>query len=167
MRKILVKPYLCLLLACFGPATAHAQISDSDTVNVLEAFFAALSVENYGNGDLEALVTDDFIIFEMGQRFTLPEFKAFLASASYSTWKSTRWSISNYTVTSSAATAHIFYQNDGVFVFPNENDPTQLTKQENMWLESALVVEKDGTLKLKFLQSENVSRVESKVDAVD
>jgi len=62
--------FVCLLLTNLWAVVAHAEISEKDTITTLESFFSALSVENYGNGDLEKIVTDDFVIFEMGQRFT-------------------------------------------------------------------------------------------------
>jgi hypothetical protein len=158
---------VCLLLTNLWAVVAHAEISEKDTITTLESFFSALSVENYGNGDLEKIVTDDFVIFEMGQRFTLPEFKEFLASANYTDWVSTRWVLSNHTITSAKESSHIFYQNDGVFIFPSAGDPEKLSKQQNMWLESALVVKEGEILKLKFLQSENVTRVETDLDDVD
>ena len=167
MRQTLIKFCLYWLLALVGSLAAQAQISEIETVRTLEAFFSALSVENYGNGDLETIVTDDFIIFEMGQRFTLEEFQGFLASANYTSWVSTRWSISHYTITSSDESSHIFYQNDGVFVFPSANEPKKLAQQENMWLESALILREDGVLKLKFLQSENVFRADTIPDTPD
>jgi hypothetical protein len=159
--------FVCLLLTNLWAVVAHAEISEKDTITTLESFFSALSVENYGNGDLEKIVTDDFVIFEMGQRFTLPEFKEFLASANYTDWVSTRWVLSNHTITSAQESSHIFYQNDGVFIFPSAGDPEKLSKQQNMWLESALVVKEGEILKLKFLQSENVTRVETDLDDVD
>ena len=158
---------VCLLLTNFWSAVVHAEISEKDTVKTLESFFSALSVENYGNGDLDNIVTDDFVIFEMGQRFTLPQFKEFLASANYTDWVSTRWVLSNHTVTSGQESAHIFYQNDGVFIFPSASDPEKLSRQQNVWLESALVVKEGEILKLKFLQSENVTRVDTNLDDVD
>lgn len=166
--KLTFSPLLvCLLLTNFCAGVVHAEISEKDTVKTLESFFSALSVENYGNGDLENIVTDDFVIFEMGQRFTLPQFKEFLAAANYTDWVSTNWILSNHTVTSGQETAHIFYQNDGVFIFPSTGDPEKLSKQQNKWLESALVVKEGEILKLKFLQSENVTRVETNLYDVD
>ena len=167
MRLPLSQLFVCLLLTNLWAVVAHAEISEKDTITTLESFFSALSVENYGNGDLEKIVTDDFVIFEMGQRFTLPEFKEFLASANYTDWVSTRWALSNHTITSAQESSHIFYQNDGVFIFPSAGDPEKLSKQQNMWLESALVVKEGEILKLKFLQSENVTRVETDLDDVD
>ena len=167
MRLPFSRLFVCLLLTNLWAVVAHAEISEKDTITTLESFFSALSVENYGNGDLEKIVTDDFVIFEMGQRFTLPEFKEFLASANYTDWVSTRWVLSNHTITSAQESSHIFYQNDGVFIFPSAGDPEKLSKQQNMWLESALVVKEGEILKLKFLQSENVTRVETDLDDVD
>lgn len=167
VRRTLLSPCIYLLLALYGSVTAKAQVSEAETLSTLEAFFSALSVENYGNDDLETIVTDDFTIFEMGQRFTLKEFKEFLASANYANWVSTNWSISNYTISSSNDSAHIFYQNDGIFVFPSDDMPKKLTQQKNMWLESALIVREDGVLKLRFLQSENVYRVDTILDGLD
>ena len=167
MRLPFSQLFVCLLLTNLWAVVAHAEISEKDTITTLESFFSALSVENYGNGDLEKIVTDDFVIFEMGQRFTLPEFKEFLASANYTDWVSTRWVLSNHTITSAQESSHIFYQNDGVFIFPSTSDPEKLSKQQNMWLESALVVKEGEILKLKFLQSENVTRVETDLDDVD
>ena len=115
MRRALLSPCIFLLLALFGSVTAKAQVSEVETLGTLEAFFSALSVENYGNGDLETIITDDFIIFEMGQRFTLKEFKEFLASANYANWLSTKWSISNYTITSSNDSARrVIRRSNGV-----------------------------------------------------
>ena len=44
--------FYTLLLALFGLVTAKAQVSEVEALGTLEAFFSALSVENYGNGDL-------------------------------------------------------------------------------------------------------------------
>ena len=57
MRRALLSPCICLLLALVA---AKAQVSEVETLGTLEAFFSALSVENYGNGDLETTITDDF-----------------------------------------------------------------------------------------------------------
>ena len=140
---------------------ANADVSDTPALDALNKFFDALSIDNYENGALENQVTDDFIIFEMGQRFTLAQFKTFLASANYKDWKSTQWTISDATVTSVNGMTHISYKNTGVFVFPSQDSSTRLTEQRNIWLESALLVVDGEQLKLKFLQSENIFREEN------
>ena len=163
MKNTLTK-FLIVILASvtsFFSSIANADVSDTPALDALNKFFDALSVDNYGNGALEKQVTDDFIIFEMGQRFTLAQFKTFLASANYKDWKSTHWTISDETVTSVNGMTHISYKNTGVFVLPSQDSSTGFTEQRNIWLESALLVVDGEQLKLKFLQSENIFREET------
>ena len=89
------------------------------------------------------------------------QFKTFLASANYKNWKSTKWTISDATVTSVNGMTHMSYKNTGVFVFPSQDSSAKLTEQRNIWLESALLVVDGEQLKLKFLQSENIFREET------
>jgi hypothetical protein len=135
-----------------------AEESPQEAIDALRSFFDALGVDRYGDGSLEKVVTDDFVIFEMGQEFTLDEFKRFLESANYSDWVSTQWQLSNHSVWADENAAHIHYHNTGVFVYPDSNQSAQLTQQDNFWLESAFFVREEGQLRLKFLQSENVYR---------
>lgn len=163
MKNTLTKFLIVILasLTSWLPSIANADASDTAALDALNKFFDALSVDNYESGALENQVTDDFIIFEMGQRFTLAQFKTFLASANYENWKSTQWTISDATVTSGNGMTHISYKNTGVFVFPSKDSSTKLTEQRNIWLESALLVVDGEQLKLKFLQSENIFRKET------
>ncbi|MDB2380323.1 hypothetical protein N9W12_05530 [Luminiphilus sp.] len=126
-----------------------AEERSQEAIDALRSFFDALGVDRYGDGSLEKVVTDDFVIFEMGQEFTLDEFKRFLESANYSEWVSTQWQLSNHSVWADENAAHIHY---------HLNQSAQLTQQDNFWLESAFFVREEGQLKLKFLQSENVYR---------
>ena len=163
MKNTLTK-FLIVILASLTSSLSsitNADVSDTPGLDALNKFFDALSVDNYESGALENQVTDDFIIFEMGQRFTLAQFKTFLASANYENWKSTQWTISDATVTSVNGMTHISYKNTGVFVFPSQDSSTKLTEQRNIWLESALLVVDGEQLKLKFLQSENIFRKET------
>ena len=163
MKNTLTKFLIVILasLTSWLPSIANADASDTAALDALNKFFDALSVDNYESGALENQVTDDFTIFEMGQRFTLAQFKTFLASANYENWKSTQWTISDATVTSVNGMTHISYKNTGVFVFPSQDSSTKLTEQRNIWLESALLVVDGEQLKLKFLQSENIFRKET------
>lgn len=162
MQNTLTKFVIVILasLTSSFSSIVSADVSDTPALDALNKFFDALSIDNYESGALKNQVTDDFIIFEMGQRFTLAQFKIFLASANYENWKSTQWTISDATVTSVNGMTHISYKNTGVFVFPSQDLPTRLTEQRNIWLESALLVVDGEQLKLKFLQSENIFREE-------
>ena len=162
MKNTLTK-FLIVILASLTSSLSSItnQMYQKPALDALNKFFDALSVDNYQSGAVENQVTDDFIIFEMGQRFTLAQFKTFLASANYKNWKSTQWTISDATVTSVNGMTHISYKNTGVFVFPSQDSSTKLTEQRNIWLESALLVVDGEQLKLKFLQSENIFRKET------
>ena len=58
----------------------------------------------------------------------------------------------------SGSSAHVSYVNTGEFVYPDPDNPGQALRERNVWLESAYLVLEEGRLKLKFLQSDNVSR---------
>lgn len=167
MRHFLSKtsPWLVALTLVISSLTTSADDSEGTAIRALDNFFDALSIENYGDGSLERSVSEDFLIFEMGQRFTLDQFKSFLASADYANWKSTQWTLSDTTVTSVNGMTHVSYKNTGVFVFPSPDSPTTLIEQRNIWLESALLVIEGGEVKMKFLQSENIFREEIALDA--
>jgi hypothetical protein len=61
-------------------------------------------------------------------------------------------------VSLSGSSAHVSYVNTGEFVYPDPDSPGQALLEHNVWLESAYLVLEEGRLKLKFLQSDNVSR---------
>jgi len=95
----------------------------------------------------------------MGQAFSWDDFAAFLAEASYDTWVSTEWRLSEARVSLTEGAAHISYVNRGEFVYPDPDNPGQQLKESNMWLESVYLINEEGQFRIKFLQSDNVSRV--------
>ncbi|GIR82506.1 MAG: hypothetical protein CM15mP84_02540 [Cellvibrionales bacterium] len=66
---------------------------------------------------MDEWITDDFLIFEMGEVFTWASFQAFLAGAGYADWISTDWQFSEYRVSVSGQAAHISYVNEGGFIY--------------------------------------------------
>ncbi len=152
---------LVLLMSLVLTSAARAeQMTAGDTpMATLLGFFDALSVENYPHSNMQDWVTDDFLIFEMGQAFSWDDFAAFLAEASYDTWVSTEWRLSEARVSLTEGAAHISYVNRGEFVYPDPDNPGQQLKESNMWLESVYLINEEGQFRIKFLQSGNVSRV--------
>jgi hypothetical protein len=146
---------LCLLV--YQPKAQEA-LSEDAAMAALEGFFNALSVENYPNPGIKNWITEDFLIFEMGKSFSWERFQAFLDEAGYSAWTSTRWEFSEARVSLSGNSAHISYVNTGKFVYPDPANSGRALLERNVWLESAYLVTDEGGLKLKFLQSENISR---------
>ena len=151
---------MCALIMMISMACARADnISDeAAAVATLEGFFAAFSVEHYPNPSMGDWITDDFLIFEMGEVFTWPSFQEFLAGSGYADWISTDWQFSDLRVSVSAHAAHISYVNEGEFIYRDPANPEGRLRERNRWLESVYLVKQDGRFKIKFLQSDNVTR---------
>ena len=147
---------LLSLMVC--QVQAQQALTEEDALATLNGFFRAFSVENYPNPGISDWITDDFLIFEMGQSFTWASFQSFLESAGYADWISTDWQFSDLRVSLTESAAHISYVNRGEFVYPDPNNPGQKLLEKNRWLESVYLVEEGGRLKIKFLQSDNVTR---------
>tara|TARA_B110000008_G_scaffold76330_1_gene77613 strand:+ start:453 stop:905 length:453 start_codon:yes stop_codon:yes gene_type:complete len=126
-------------------------ITEKQAISKLNQFFNLLDIEIYQKEEILTILTDDFQIFEMGKAWDMDEFDEFLQEASKTT-VSTDWVLSNYVVSIDDNSAHISYVNDGVF---------KTTDNESVisnWLESVYLVKEGGELKLKFLQSDLVTR---------
>jgi len=126
-------------------------ITEKEAISKLNQFFNLLDIEIYQKEKILTILTDDFQIFEMGKAWDMNEFDEFLQEASKTT-VSTDWVLSNYVVSIDDNSAHISYVNDGVF---------KTTDNEliiSNWLESVYLVKEGGELKLKFLQSDLVTR---------
>ena len=126
-------------------------ITEKQAISKLNQFFNLLDIEIYQKEEILTILTDDFQIFEMGKAWDMDEFDEFLQEASKIT-VSTDWVLSNYVVSIDDNSAHISYVNDGVF---------KTTDNESVisnWLESVYLVKEGEELKLKFLQSDLVTR---------
>ena len=126
-------------------------ITEKQAISKLNQFFNLLDIEIYQKEEILTILTDDFQIFEMGKAWDMDEFDEFLQEASKIT-VSTDWVLSNYVVSIDDNSVHISYVNDGVF---------KTTDNESVisnWLESVYLVKEGGELKLKFLQSDLVTR---------
>ena len=139
-------------------STAETRPDAVAAVETLEGFFAAFSVEHYPNPEINKWITDDFLIFEMGEAFDWASFSAFLDAAGYAGWLSTEWRFSDIRVSLSEGAAHISYVNEGEFVYPDPEDRNQLLRESNRWLESVYLVKTGESYKIKFLQSDDVTR---------
>ena len=126
-------------------------ITEKEAISKLNQFFNLLDIEIYQKEKILTILTDDFQIFEMGKAWDMNEFDEFLQEASKTT-VSTDWVLSDYVVSIDDNSAHISYVNDGVFKTTDNGSVI------SNWLESVYLVKEGGELKLKFLQSDLVSR---------
>ena len=150
MKKFLI--FLLIPLFSFS----QEQLTEEMIIDHVNDFFNALNVKNYNKNLLSQKVTSDFIIYEMGDKFTLNEFTDFIESTGYLGWESTEWFLSDFTISIDNNSAHASYLNVGVFIYPNQYAPEVLLKENKEWLESIFVVREGEDLKIKFLQSDEI-----------
>ena len=127
------------------------KINEQEVIAKVKQFFELLDIEVYQKEKVLTILTDDFQIFEMGKAWDMNEFDEFLREASKTTL-TTNWVLTNFVVSIDENSAHVSYVNDGLFkTIDNESVISN-------WLESVYLVKEKEELKLKFLQSDLVSR---------
>ena len=146
MKKLWI---FVLIFSSYG--SWASSLTEEKAISKLNQFFELLDLEVYQKENISKILTNDFHIFEMGKAWNMDEFDEFIQEASKPTL-STDWVLSNYVVSLDENSAHISYVNDGVF----KTTDNELVISN--WLESVYLVKEDGELKLKFLQSDLVSR---------
>ena len=146
MKKLWI---FVLIFSSYG--SWASSLTEEKAISKLNQFFELLDLEVYQKENISKILTNDFHIFEMGKAWNMDEFDEFILEASKTTI-STDWVLSNYVVSLDENSAHISYVNDGVF----KKKDNELVISN--WLESVYLVKEDGELKLKFLQSDLVSR---------
>ena len=146
MKKLWI---FVLIFSSYG--SWASSLTEEKAISKLNQFFELLDLEVYQKENISKILTNDFHIFEMGKAWNMDEFDEFIQEASKTTI-STDWVLSNYVVSIDDNSAHISYVNDGVF----KTTDNELVISN--WLESVYLVKEGGELKLKFLQSDLVSR---------
>ena len=150
MKKFLI--FLLIPLFSFS----QERLTEEMIIDHINEFFSVLNIKNYNKDLLSQTVTSDFIIYEMGDKFTLNEFTDFIESAGYLGWESTEWFLSDFTISIDSNSAHASYLNTGVFIYPNPHALDILLKENKQWLESIFVVREGEDIKIKFLQSDEI-----------
>ena len=146
MKKLWI---FVLIFSSFG--SWASSLTEEKAIAKLNQFFELLDLEVYQKENISKILTNDFHIFEMGKAWNMDEFDEFIQEASKTTI-STDWILSNYVVSIDENSAHISYVNDGVF----KTTDNELVISN--WLESVYLIKEGGELKLKFLQSDLVTR---------
>ena len=144
------KTLFVLVLLVVGCAPKQEPIPEAEVVRTIEGFFEALDAENTNPDLLDAYVTPDFIIYEAGQKMDREQFKAFVQGASAD---ETDWELSDFRISTEGNSAHASFFNRGNFVVQQDSVRMRLQIQ---WLESAYLVKKNDSLKIKFYFSDNI-----------
>ena len=117
-------------------------------------FFEILDVDNYERNLLEEVVTEDFKIFEAGEVMDIEQFHAFVTHVdpNVAPLSETSWTLSEFDISLDNNSAHVSYINRGIFKHGDE-----MTAKLH-WMESAYLIKQAGGYKIRFLNSNVVSR---------
>ena len=127
-----------------GEVINQKNITEKQVIDIIREFFDAFDTKKENrNEKLSNIVTDDFIICELGKFYKLDEFLDFIEPMQSGTI-SREWTLTDHIVTIDNNTAHSFHNNSGIFTKVDQNGIK--TKTDIKWLESALVVNEDGNL---------------------
>jgi len=132
------------------------QVTKQQAKNVLHDFFNHLDFKNYDRNTFNAIVTDDFHIFEKGINMSREDFFDFIDSTHSESAISHDWILSNFRISTHSQSVHISYKNVGTFVSFNADGHEETVKLH--WLENAYLVKEKGLLKIKFLHSEEIKK---------
>ena len=152
MKKVIISIAAVLLAGC----ASTQQVTKQQAKNVLHDFFNHLDFKNYDRNTFNAIVTDDFHIFEKGINMSRKDFFDFVDSIHSESAISNDWILSNFRISAHAESAHISYENVGTFVSFNTDGHKETVKL--YWLENAYLVKEKGLLKIKFLHSEEIKK---------
>ena len=130
----------------------QSQITDAEVVDTIKRMFHSFSVESDDKNNFYEVVTDDFVLYEMGQIFSASEFIEF-AEESFNTIEDD-WELTDFNISIDNQSAHAYFKNKGRFVTLIEGKKRLLRKE---WVESAYMVRVNGELRVKFYFSDAVN----------
>ena len=142
------------MLGCTVSSTKNSQMAEQQVIQTMERFFEILDVDNYKRGLLSEVVTEDFKIFEAGEVMDIERFHDFVTHVdpNVAPLSETSWSLSEFDISLDADSAHVSYLNKGIF-----KHGTEMTATLN-WMESAYLIKQPSGYKIKFLNSNVISR---------
>ena len=142
------------MLGCTVSSTNNSQMAEQQVIQTMERFFEILDVDNYKRGLLSEVVTEDFKIFEAGEVMDIERFHDFVTHVdpNVAPLSETSWSLSEFDISLDADSAHVSYLNKGIF-----KHGTEMTATLN-WMESAYLIKQPSGYKIKFLNSNVISR---------
>ena len=124
---------LVLLTGCAAPSMSP--VDPDEAIATVELFFERLDVDGFDASRTQALLTDDFRIYEMGEEYDWPGFLEFFGGYRDGRTISTEWTLSDFRTDTDVDSAHVFYRNHGVFKSRRDDGGIRVTTLD--WLESA------------------------------
>ena len=127
-------------------------ITEEEVKSTILNMFNSFSVESDNMENFKNFVTDDYILYEMGEVMTADDFISF--AKSFNTIEDD-WTISDMKISIDNNSAHAYFKNKGRFVSLN-NGKKELSNYE--WHESAYLVRVGDELKIKFYFSDTINQ---------
>ena len=147
MKKTILILFFALTLGC----NKYPPITEEMVIEKVYDLFRAIESENEDRSKFFDVVTDDFLIYEIGQEINKDDFLEFVESFNVVV---DDWELSDFKVSLDYNSAHVYFKNKGRFVTFNDGKKTLLNYQ---WLESAYLVKIEDKLKIKFYFSDVVN----------
>jgi ketosteroid isomerase-like protein len=131
-----------------------AAIAPEHVIETIQHFYRVLDIKQYDKDKLRQVVSDDFVVFEAAKKMDVDQFHAFLTheDPNAEPLVDTDWQISDYRVSIDHNSAHVSYLNRGTF---QHGDSLRVAM---LWMESAFLISQNGDLKIKFLNSNLISK---------
>ena len=142
------------MMGCSVSAIKSGETAEQQVIQIMERFFEILDVDNYERNLLEEVVTEDFKIFEAGEVMNIERFHAFVTHVdpNVAPLSETSWTLSEFDISLDNDSAHVSYINRGIFKHGDE-----MTARLH-WMESAYLIKKTDGYKIRFLNSNVISR---------
>ena len=131
--------------------------TEDEVADTIKGMFHSFSVESDDRNNFYDFVTNDSVIYEMGEIFNASEFLAL----DFSNTIEDDWELSDFKISIDNESAHAYFKNTGRFITLNKGKKRLLNKE---WLESAYLVRINGRLKIKFYFSDEVNQSSEEIE---
>ena len=154
MKLVKIKFLILLLFQPIAHCGEPFLINESLVLDALKNFYHVLDINNYDKEKLQNIVTDDFLVFEASSKMNIDDFHSFLThkDPNAEPLVETTWKLSDFRIYISDNSAHASYMNRGIF---QHGTSLRVTVH---WMESALLTNENGKLKMKFLNSNLITK---------
>ena len=154
MKKTILLLFFALTLGC----NKYPPITEEMVIEKVYDLFRAIESENEDRSKFYSVVTDDFLIYEIGQEINKDDFLEFVESFNVI---EDDWELSDFKVSLDNNSAHVYFKNKGRFVVDTPDGKALLNYS---WLESAYMVRDRDDLKIKFYFSDAVEQTSEPIE---
>ena len=149
---------LFISFSLFSCSNTSKPITEDEVRKTILNMLDSFSVESDNMENFKNFVTDDYVLYEMGQIMSADDFIAFAKSFNNI---EDDWTHSDMKISIDKNSAHAYFKTKGRFVSLN-NGKKELSNYE--WHESAYLVRVADELKIKFYFSDTINQTTKPLD---